>query len=127
MTPEDVGTAIAEARKERDQIKAKLQEAPPVENIVALHPAALKKYEQQLGALKDALQAGLTSGDSTGAEALRDLIQTITIYRDERRPGGVRLKIAGRLNALLGYEPPPRRLWGTVVAEEGLEPPTQGL
>jgi len=117
MTPEDVGTKIIEARTERDRIIKKQAEAKPIENVVALHPMALARYEQQLQALSDALQAGLSCGDGTGAQALRDLIDTVTVYRGDG-PGEIRVEMAGRLNVLLGHKPPPGRLWGTVVAEE---------
>jgi site-specific DNA recombinase len=57
-------------------------------------------------------------------------LQTVTVFRDASRPGGVLVEIAGRPNALLGEEYFPnkvRGVWGKMVAEEGLEPPTPGL
>ena len=42
----------------------------------------------------------------------------------------IEVEIAGRLTALLGEKAYPNRVkgvWGSVVAEEGLEPPTRGL
>ncbi len=52
------------------------------------------------------------------------------VSRDPSKPGGVQVEIAGRLKALLGEKAYPngvRGVWGKMVAEEGLEPPTRGL
>ena len=54
----------------------------------------------------------------------------VAVFRDHSRPGGVAVEIVGRLNALLGegaYPNGVRGVWGKMVAEEGLEPPTRGL
>jgi hypothetical protein len=70
---------------------------------------------------------GINAGDSDAAEAIRDLVETVTVFRDPARPGGVVVEIAGRLNALLGENAYPnkvRGVWGKVVAGEryGLNP-----
>jgi site-specific DNA recombinase len=60
----------------------------------------------------------------------RDLVETVTVSRDMSRRGGLVVDIAGRLTARLGapaYLSGAKRVAGKVVAEEGLEPPTQGL
>jgi hypothetical protein len=88
------------------------------------------RYEQQLVHLQDALSKGINAGDSEAAEAIRDLVETVTVFRDSSRPGGVTVEIDGRLNALLGEQAYPnkvRGVWGKMVAGEGLEPPTPGL
>jgi hypothetical protein len=41
-------------------------------------------------------------GDSKAAEAIRDLVETVTVFREPSRPGGVTVEIAGCLNALRG-------------------------
>jgi site-specific DNA recombinase len=61
---------------------------------------------------------------------MRDLIQSVKVFRDKTKLGGVIVEITGRLNSLLGENAYPNKLkgvWGSVVAEEGLEPPTRGL
>src|SRR3979490_978052 len=80
--------------------------------------------------LQDALSKGVNAGDSEAAEAIRDLVETITVFRNPSHPGGVTVEIVGRLNALLGEQAHPhnvRGVWGKMVAREGLEPPTPGL
>jgi len=69
-------------------------------------------------------------GGSEATEAIRELVDTVTVGRDASRIGGVIVEIAGRLNALLGEQAHPdkaRGVWGKLVAEEGFEPPTHGL
>ena len=115
---------------DRKRISEELQNEPPTPKAVALHPAILKRYEDQLEQLEKALGRGVSAGDAEAAEAIRDLVETVTVFRDPARPGGVAVEIAGRLNALLGQEAYPNRVkgvWGKVVAGEGLEPPTPGL
>jgi hypothetical protein len=44
----------------------------------------------------------------------------VTVFRDNSRPGGVTVEIAGRLNPLLGEQAYPnkvRGVWGKMVAE----------
>ncbi len=116
--------------RERSELTAEIEVAPAAENVVALHPTALARYEQQLARLQDALGKGVREGDSEAAGAIRDLVETVTVYRDPSRPGGVEVEVEGRLTALFGEAAFPngvKGVWGKMVAEEGLEPPTQGL
>ncbi|WP_370205796.1 MULTISPECIES: recombinase family protein [Bradyrhizobium] len=114
----------------RKRISEELRSEPPAAKEVALHPAILKRYEEQLGRLEEALTKGIRSGDGEAAEAIRDLIDRVTVFRDPSRLGGVTVEISGRLNALLGEKAFPNQVkgvWGKMVAGEGLEPPTPGL
>ena len=40
--------------------------------------------------------------NSDAAEALGELVDTVTVFRQSSRPGGVAVEVAGRLNAVLG-------------------------
>ena len=116
--------------KEQTDLRAKLEESPEPPDPVALHPATLKRYEGQLAQLQSALARGIHAGDTEAAKAMRDLIDTVTVSRDPSRKGGVEVEISGRLTHLLGPKAFPqgvKAVWGRVVAEEGLEPPTRGL
>lgn len=97
---------------ERKRISEELQAESPAPQIVALHPAILKRYEEQLLQLEKALGRGVSAGDAEAAEAIRDLVDTVTVFRDSARSGGVVVEIAGRLNALLGQEAYPNRVKG---------------
>jgi site-specific DNA recombinase len=63
----------------------------------------------------------LLAGDSESAEVMQDLVETVTVFRDSRKLGGVEVEIVGRLTALLGEKAYPngvRGVWGKMVAEE---------
>jgi site-specific DNA recombinase len=128
--PKDLGARMNVLSAERKTLNSEFESEPPPVNVLALHPAVLARYAEQLAKLQDALAKGINAGDSDGAEAMRDLVETVTVFRETSRPGGVEVEIAGRLTALLGAPAYPngvKGVWGKVVAEEGLEPPTQGL
>ncbi|WP_183232044.1 recombinase family protein [Bradyrhizobium sp. SBR1B] len=127
--PSVLGPRSTALDAERKRISEELQREPPAPNEIALHPAILKRYEEQLGRLEEGLGKSINAGDGEAAEAIRDLVETVTVFRDPERPGGVAVEIAGRLNAVLenAFPNQVRGVWGKVVAGEGLEPPTPGL
>ncbi len=128
--PAVLGPRSSVLDEERKQVARELNAEPAVGDVISLHPAVLARYEQQLVHLQDALSKGVNAGDSEAAEAIRDLVETVTVFRNPSHPGGVTVEIVGRLNALLGEQAYPhnvRGVWGKMVAGEGLEPPTPGL
>jgi hypothetical protein len=107
---------------ERKAVEAELAEVKPAP-VVTLHPGALKRYEEMICRLQQAVAAGVTAGNIEYFEALRDLVETVTV-RPGSEPGRVEVTIEGRLAALLGVEAFPngrRGVCGTLVA--GAEPP----
>jgi site-specific DNA recombinase len=125
--PPILGARINELKSERIQLAAEVAAMPNSEKVVSLHPGLLARYEQQVEELQVALAAGLEAGDEDGAAALRELIEAVKVERDAERPGGVRVTIIGRLNALLGEEHFPNGVCGKGVAGAGIEPATYGL
>ncbi|WP_343286155.1 recombinase family protein [Mesorhizobium loti] len=128
--PAVLGPQSTTLNEERKCILAELDRVPPATGVIALHPAVLARYEEQLNQLQTGLAKGIASGDSECAEAMRDLVDTVTVFRDPSKTGGVEIEIAGRLTALLGERAFPhgiKGVGGMVVAGEGLEPPTPGL
>ncbi|MGX1168485.1 site-specific DNA recombinase [Bradyrhizobium sp. USDA 372] len=119
--PSVLGPRSTALDAERKRISEELQSEPPAPIEIALHPAILKRYEEQLGRLEEALGKGVSAGDGEAAEAIRDLVETVTVFRKPERPGGLAVEIAGRLNAPLGEKAYPNRVkgvWGKVVAGE---------
>ena len=116
--PTVLGPRSTALNEERKQIAVESKVEPTSNEIVTLHPAILARYERQLATRQDALSKGINAGASEAAEAIRDLVETVTVFRDPARPGGVMVKIAGRLNALLveqAYPNKVRGVWGKVV------------
>lgn len=104
--------------------------APEPPEVILQHPATSKRYEDQIADVQAALAKGIRSDDTEAAQAMRGLVDTVTISRDSNRKGAVEVELAGRLNHLLVPKAFPQiveGVWGLVVAEEGLEPPTRGL
>jgi hypothetical protein len=63
------------------------------------------------------------AGDAKSAETMRDLIETVAVFRDPLRPGGREVETTGRLAALVGEKAFPNgiRASGEVVAGEGFK------
>ncbi|MER9559656.1 recombinase family protein [Mesorhizobium sp. M0323] len=120
--PAVLGPQSTALNEERKCIVAELDNVPAPTDVIALHPAVLARYEEQLNQLQTGLAEGVVAGDSETAEAMRDLIETVTVFRDPSRIGGIEVEIAGRLTALLGEDAFPngvKGVWGKVVAGEG--------
>ena len=92
------------------------------------HPSHQRRPRRMLsgllrcGSCGSGMATSVAARDAEAAEAIRDLVDTITVFRDPPRPGGVAVEIAGRLNALLGEATNPNRVtgvWGKMVAGEG--------
>jgi len=101
----DRAKQIAALEAERVMLTAKLEASLVEENAIALHPAALARYESQLVKLQQVLAAGTAMGDTEAAAAIRDLVQTVAVRPHPDCRGGVLVEVSGRLNALLDEEP----------------------
>ena len=113
-----LGDRMKVASAERKEITAELTAQPAPLTVISPLPAMLARYEQQLARLQDALAQGIRAGDSEAANAMRDLVETVTVFRDLSKPGGVMVEIAGRLTALLGERTYPhgvKGVWGKMV------------
>jgi site-specific DNA recombinase len=102
--PAVLGPRSSVLNEERKQITMELNLEPAGNDTISLHPAVLARYQEQLVELQDALSNGINAGDSDAAEAIRGLVETVTVFRDPSRPGAVTIEIAGRLNVLLGEQ-----------------------
>jgi site-specific DNA recombinase len=119
---------LIELESEKETLSADKAAFAQAGNVVVLHPAAVDAYRKKL----TNLQAALTSDEQERREAMdivRSLVSGIQVVPLEGR-GQIELHVCGSLAELLNL---PRRQPGQppsaamVVAEEGLEPPTQGL
>lgn len=117
---------IKEAAAERDQLEARLEilkeEAPDLK--IEPHPALIKRHLDILGRLQPLLEQG-AQADDPDLMIIRELVEHVIVKPDKT------LRIVGRLDALtgafMGLGAPTEDVWGAMVAEEGFEPPTQGL
>lgn len=106
--------------------KLELSLEPAAINAVALHPLAVAGYRKDLLMLAPIMGADHSGGSASFAETLRKLIESVTI--SELSSGQMEVTVTGHLRALIDAPKLSRKIsGGTVVAEEGLEPPTRGL
>lgn len=96
--PSVLGPRSSELDSERQNIETELttMEQP---KVIALHPAALVRYEQTLERLQQSIGATVSAGNTEAADAMHDLIESVTVARNGDK---IEVVIAGRLNSLLG-------------------------
>ncbi|MEQ8866436.1 MAG: recombinase family protein [Thalassobaculum sp.] len=103
------------------------QIAEPDDNrVVSLHPAAVDEYRREIDTLLDLLASDDVA--QAGASAmLRNIIDRIDVMPLEGR-GQYELRVMTKIETLIELATGTHGVGcGTVVAEEGLEPPTRGL
>jgi len=108
LTPEDVGDRIPQLRSARDRAKAELAAIGEPAKVVTLHPAAINDYLRNLDRLAEIIGADLAEGDDGIAQALRALVETVTIMP---APAGEapQVRVAGHLESLLKLDAFDRR------------------
>jgi DNA invertase Pin-like site-specific DNA recombinase len=123
MTDDDVAREMAPLRAEQTALKRQL-DAAPAPAIAELHPATVDRYKQTLATLGARLTQVDPVDDREIVDAFRALVDHVIVH--DKPDGGVEVEVVGRLSALVGQ--PAGDAWGvSLVAEEGLEPPTRGL
>jgi site-specific DNA recombinase len=124
----DAERELPALRAERADIEAELQRASEAPIIVELHPNAVREYLKAVERMDEALRNHAAEGRSDSQRALRDLVEAVVVSPpDENR--FINVEVRGHLASLIGGDPFPhgRVKGGSMVAEEGLEPPTRGL
>ena len=118
---EDAVEDIWRLRLAKDEAEAALAAAEEDVPTVELHPAAARRYIDALADLGKALSDSSSPEWRQAVETIRELISEVVVTPTETCQ---EVTVHGYLAALLGESP----LRGqSMVAEEGLEPPTRGL
>ena len=123
------GPKLEDLHAQKKALEAEIAEAPAEEKVVGLHPAALREYERHVEQLQSVFADGVSQDLSEAADRIRRLVARVTLIPED---DGFKIELQGRL-ALLMQAPnlyPNMRIaasGGSMVAEEGLEPPTRGL
>lgn len=116
-----IGARSKQLAAEEQALHAELATLAEAPRVVALHPAVLQRFERQVAALQASLAAAIDAGDAD-AQAIRDLVESVTVRRDPSRPEGLAVTITGRLERLTGAPPHNAAgvsaVWGTSVAGE---------
>ena len=126
---EIAGPKLKEMQAQRTALQAELADLPEVEKLIGLHPAALVHYEMLVTELQTVFNGGVSADTAESAGKIRNLIARIIVHPKEI---GFEIDLQGRLAPLMGAPDiyPNMRIaasGGTMVAGEGVEPPTPGL
>jgi hypothetical protein len=127
--PADViGPKLRVLEAERLSVEEQLTAANDKGKPVAIHPAAIKNYLNDIAVMREALDDETATERPELIAPLRRLIHSVVVHAQPGVKGAFDVEIKGRLQELLGA-PFMRRSVGGVplVAGEGLEPPTPGL
>jgi site-specific DNA recombinase len=127
---EDARVRIGDLKAQRLAIEAELNSIEGSPNIITLHPATINRYVELVDELATALADHAKAKDDRGDlfAKFRGLVHRVTVHPNGPR-SGFDVEVEGKLAALIGGQVFPQRRYsgGCVVAEEGFEPPTQGL
>jgi site-specific DNA recombinase len=121
---------LEELELRREQLEANLRRPQPGRSKVRLHPRLAELYREKVAALEEALNDVEERGEA--AEIMRSLIDKV-VLTPEKSDRKMNAKLYGALAgilALAGGESctgPGKPMQLSLVAEEGLEPPTNGL
>lgn len=119
IEPEFFGRQVVAVRAEIAAAKLQMDAVPP-SDVITLHPAAMSAMAELIAELGRELATVDPVEDRDMMEAFRSLIDHVVIH--DRDDGFANCEIFGRIAPLATQS------WGvSLVAEEGFEPPTQGL
>lgn len=119
---EDVLSMLPPMKAERAKLKAELDAQEPPTNVIEIKPKAVTKFREDVESLAEILKQRGAEPTPEMARSFRDVISGIIVSR--RKPGeAYHYEIKGWLEGIAG----PDLSSVLLVAEEGFEPPTQGL
>ena len=96
---EVLGPKMKEAQAKKVELQAELEAQPEPEEIVGLHPAALRHYEKLVGQLSDVFGRGVTADNEEAAEKIRELVAKAVVKPSDQ---GFKIELKGRLAMLIG-------------------------
>lgn len=120
---------LAELQSQVCEVEREIELLPSMPRNVSLHPASIKEFAGHVGRLLGSFDVQITDQNREAAEAIRRLIERVIVTPTET---GTDVRIFGTIGLLIqavgsGASRGLSMLGGTMVAEEGLEPPTRGL
>ncbi|MQX28863.1 recombinase family protein [Sinorhizobium meliloti] len=109
-------------RQERDRLERELAASEAPSNVIELHPQAVKRFRENVEQLADVVATKTGTVDVGAVSAFRQLVAAVIVHpREKGEPYTIQIK--GYLSSLIDSTLSAISL----VAEEGFEPPTQGL
>ena len=127
VTKEEAAKRMPELRGVLVAAKVALAASEEPPKVVTMHPRVVDQYIRDLDRLDKLMADDLAAGDDGLAKALREIVTSVSVMpAPARQPPEI--KIEGYLETLLKQSSLTIVLPGvSVVAGEGLEPPTPGM
>jgi site-specific DNA recombinase len=122
ITDIEAASLLAPARQELARIETELATAETDTNVIELHPQAVDLFKQNLEALADILVSKDALPDLELVGTFRSLVESVVV-RPRKAGEQYEVDIRGYLASLMGADMSAL----SMVAGEGLEPPTPGL
>jgi site-specific DNA recombinase len=122
ISDEEAREILVPARQEKARLEAELAAAETDTNVVELHPQAVSRFRDNIEKLAAIVAAHDALPDLEITGTFRSLVESVVVYPRKAREE-YQVNIRGYLSSLMGLDPSAISL----VAEEGLEPPTPGL
>ncbi|WP_442970486.1 recombinase family protein [Roseovarius sp. D22-M7] len=119
----DVEAKILEAKNGLRAAEVELAALDERDEDITFNPATPARYASALRDLVTSLTSPDGKSDSTARDTVRELVAEIVVSPSE--DDGILVKVKRHLSALISS--PDVQVGGSMVAEEGLEPPTRGL
>ena len=120
------GNKVDELIAQKAELETELSRSEPDDGNVALHPTAIQAMANAIVDVRELLDASQLNGSEPAAEMIREALERVTIVYAPEAPEGFYLKVDGKLDAFT-RRTDEAQVCVTLVAEEGLEPPTRGL
>ena len=122
IADEDVLAILPGLKAERTRLKADLEAEEAPTNIIELKPKAVEKFREDVEQIAEIVNSPGAEPVIELAKAFREVVSAVIVH--PRQPGEkYQYEIKGWLSAIIGEE----LSAVLMVAEEGFEPPTQGL
>ncbi|MGO7157141.1 recombinase family protein [Rhizobium leguminosarum] len=119
---DDVAMMLPTLKAERERLKSNLASGEALSNVIELKPKAVLKFREDVESLAEILKDRAAEPSAEMARAFREVVSSVIVY--PRAAGeAYRYEIKGWLSSIAG----PELSAVLMVAEEGFEPPTQGL
>ncbi len=120
------GNKVDELIAQKAELEIELSLLEPDDGNIALHPTAIQAMASAIVDVRELFDANQLSGSEPAAEMIRHALERVTIVYAPDSPEGFTLKVDGKLDAFT-RRTDEAGVCVTMVAEEGLEPPTRGL
>ncbi len=119
---DDAAAILPGLRADRDRFQRELEEVEPVSNVIEIQPRAVRAFKANIERLAETISKRGETPPVELAQAFREMIAGVIV--EPRKAGEpYRIEIKGYLSGLVS----PELSSVLMVAEEGFEPPTQGL